>query len=234
MPRQPFAPLYMKNPMGAIQIGTPALGQRPEIEALICKCLMAWPIAESEMGLLFGQLLGIGNEAALAVFHTLRRYSAQREPIEAAAKAKAADLGSANLELITALLDVHKSTEAERTALAHGHFGIYDLLPDVILWMTATDYTQIKAKIPVSHANTIHDNNLREDLVSRASYYKKDDLQKIYDAIIFCTDMWDAAVTYLRSHGPQRDQLYRQLCDQPRIAQALDILRRKNTPPIPA
>jgi len=30
------------------------------------------------------------------------------------------------LELLEAILTVHKATEAERTALAHGHFGISD------------------------------------------------------------------------------------------------------------
>lgn len=221
MPRQPFAPIYTKNPMGAIEIGPSALGRRPELDTLIGKCLMAWPVAESEMALLFGQLLGIGNEVALAVFQTFRRYTAQREVIDVAAKAALSD---PDLELVTAMLDVHKSTEAERTALAHGHFGIYSYLPDGILWMTAKDYTQIKAQIPSD--NTIYNMKLREDLVSRISIYKKNDLQKIYDAITFCADMWDKSVTYLRSRDPQRAQLYRQLSEQPRIAQALEILRR--------
>lgn len=213
--------------MGAIQIGTEVLGQRPGIEALICKCLMAWPIAELEMALLLGQLLGIGNQVALAVFQTLRRATAQREAVGVAAKA--ADLAPKDLELITAMLDVHRSTEAERTALAHGHFGIYDRLLDGILWMTAQDYIRIKAQIP-NPANTIVDPKLREDLVSRIFVYKKDDLLRTYDNIVFCTDMWDGSVKYLRAHDPQRDQLYHQLCGQSRIAQALAELRRKNTP----
>src|SRR5271169_4774097 len=64
LPRQPFATLRQKFPVGQVQIGSSVAGTRPELEATICKCLMESPNAEAEMGLLLGQILGIPNTAA--------------------------------------------------------------------------------------------------------------------------------------------------------------------------
>ena len=44
------------------------------------------------------------------------------------------------------------------------------------------------------------------------------------------SDHWFELLEYLRSKSPERDQRYLQLCDQPRIAQELVQLRRRNTP----
>jgi hypothetical protein len=214
MPRQPFAPLWKKHPGGNFSIGISPIGERPELETIIGKCLMAWPIAESELGLTLGQLLGIGNEAALAVFSTLRRSTAQREAISAAAEVTLVEQPK-DLKLLTAMLDVHKSTEAERSALAHGHFGTFDLVPDIILWTTAADYVQLKAKLHL--ANMVDSEKVRDDLISRIFFYRKADLTKIYEDILFCAHMWPDAINWLRSRSPLREELYLRLCGQIRL-----------------
>jgi hypothetical protein len=224
MPRQPFAPFYIPNPLGSIAVGTTVLGTRPKLETIVAKCLMAWPIAESEMALFLGQLLGIGNEPAVAVFQTLRRATAQRDAIEAAAKVA---LNTVDFELVTAMLNVHKSAEAERTALSHGHFGTSDMLPDGLLWMTTRDYVEIKVKMAgdvVLHAA------LRQELISRMFVYKENDLQLIYGEIADCANMWSQGVNYLRSRAPRRAELYHRLSNQLRIAPVLARIRQKNTP----
>jgi hypothetical protein len=228
MPRQPFAPIRRKYPGGNIQIGASAIGQLPEFETVIAQCLMSWPVVESEMALLLGQLLGINSEAALAVFETLRRSTAQRDAISAAA---AIVLDSQDLELLTAMLDVHKSIEAERNSLAHGHFGIFDKKPDILLWITARDYILLKAKLHLAHV--VATTALMDDFASRLSFFRLDDLRKIFESIDYCGHMWPMGVNWLRTRQPQRDQLFRQLCDQPRIAQALATLRQKNSPATP-
>ena len=225
MPRQPFAPIRKRYPGGNIQIGTHTIGQLPKFEIVIAQCLMAWPVAESEMALVLGQLLGINSEPALAVFQTLRRSSAQREAIFAAANTV---LDSKDLELLTAMLDVHKSIEAERNSLAHGHFGVYDKFPDGMLWMTGQDYITLKAKLNL--AKMLFTDAMRDDLFSRISFFKLEDLETISKNIHCCAHMWGEAVNWLRTHRPpQRDELYRQLCGQSRIGRALATLRQKNS-----
>src|ERR1700686_5445893 len=87
MSRQPLAPFVERNPSGHYNVGTHALGLRPELELIIAECLMAWPPAEAEMALILAQLLGASeSEAALVVFQSLRRSSAQREAISEAAR----------------------------------------------------------------------------------------------------------------------------------------------------
>jgi hypothetical protein len=186
---------------------------------------MSWPVVESEMALLLGQLLGINSEAALAVFETLRRSTAQRDAISAAAVIV---LDSKDLELLTAMLDVHKSIEAERNSLAHGHFGIFDKKPDILLWITARDYILLKAKLHLAHV--VATTALMDDFASRLSFFRLDDLRKIFESIEYCGHMWPQAINWLQSRMPLRAELYRQLCDQPRIAQALVTLRQKNSP----
>src|SRR6202035_1763815 len=106
MPRQPFAALRQKHPGGNIEIGTNIIGERPELESLVGNCLMVWPAVEAEMALLLGHLLGASNPAALAVFQSLRRSSAQRDTIAEAARVT---LNDTDQELLSAALNVHKS-----------------------------------------------------------------------------------------------------------------------------
>jgi hypothetical protein len=228
MPRQPFKPFADRNRGGQIDIGTRAITQRPELFALVGKCLVSWPHIEAEMALVLGALLGADNAAALAVFQTLRRSSAQRDAILEAAKAA---LHGTDQELITATLNVHKSIEAERNALAHGHLGIYSLMPDGIVWMATADYTAFKATI-VLQGDTRHTDERRDQLNSCLSYYKAPDLQSIADDIEMVGWLWSDMIAYLRELRPERRaELYHQLCNQPRIAQELEKLRREKTPP---
>src|ERR1700724_3338471 len=137
MSRQPYLNLIPRPSGAKYDIGTRSIGTRPDLEKIIGHCLMAWPHIEAEMALVLGQLLGAQRDAALAVFQSLRRSSAQRDAISEASKAS---LSEADQELLSAVLSVHKSIEAERNALAHGHFGTSTALPDALIWMNTNDF----------------------------------------------------------------------------------------------
>ena len=231
MPRKPFKPIADRTPGGMIDIGTRGISQRLELFALVGRCIVSWPFIEAEMALALGALLGADNAAALAVFQTLRRSSAQRDAISEAARASRDEKDQ---ELITAVLNVHKSVESERNALAHGHMGSYSLLPNAILWMTTNDYVAFKASIVLA-GNTTHTDERRDALNSRLSYYKAEDLETVIDDIDMIGLVWSELIRFLREVAPsRRDQLYRQLCDRSRIAQELVKLRRERTPPAPS
>lgn len=228
MPKQPFKPFADRNRGGQINIETGAIPQRPELFALVGKCLSSWPHVEAEMALALGALLGADNAAAMAVFQTLRRSSAQREAISEAAKASSC--GSAVRELINAILNVHKSVEAERNALAHGHLGVRWNMPDAILWMTTTDYVAFKASF-VLLGNSDYTDERRDDLNSRLSYYKAPDLEAIAEDIEFMGWVWSELIVLLKHQDSGiRAAIYHRLCDRPRIAQELATLRRGNNP----
>jgi hypothetical protein len=230
MSRQPFKPFADRNRGGRIDIGTHAVEQRPELFALVGKCLVDWPHIEAEMALALGALLGANNAAAMAVFQTLRRSSAQRDAISEAAKAS---LHPTDQELISAVLNVHKSVEAERNALAHGHMGTYSLMPDAILWMTTADYIAVKANLVLA-GDTVHTEEKRDQFNSCLSYYKAPDLQAVADDINMMGWIWSEIIDYLSAVRHQkRAELYRRLY-RPRIALELEKLRREKTPPTPS
>jgi hypothetical protein len=228
MPRQPFKPYADRNRGGQIDIGTQAIEQRPELFSMVGRCLIAWPHVEAEMALVLGQLLGANNAGALAVFQTLRRSIAQRDAISEAAKAS---LNETDCELVFAALNVHKSVEAERNALAHGHLGIYTVLPDMLLWMTTADYITFKS-ILVLKGDRIYDEEKREKLNSRLWFYRANDFQQIADDINMLGWIWSDLISYLQTPPIElRAALYRQLCDKPHIARELEKLRRDKNPP---
>jgi hypothetical protein len=188
---------------------------------------MAWPPAEAEMALLLAHLLGAEqSEAALAVFQSLRRSSAQRDAISEAARIA---LIPTDQELLNAILNVHKSVESERNALTHGHFGIYTNVQDSIIWMETKTYVDLKARMEL--VNQAMTEELLEKLYSNVYAYKAPDLEKIFTDIKDIADIWYKFILYLRSYPPIRAESYRQLCDRPRIAQELVKLRREKTPP---
>jgi hypothetical protein len=226
MPRRPFGPICKRTPGGQVHVGTGTPNQKPQLDLLIGQCLMVWPPAEAEMALVLGHLLGADNAAALAVFQTLRRSSSQRDAISEAAKVK---LNEQDQELLNAVLNVHKSIEAERNAIVHGHFGWYDKLDDGLLWMTSTSYVAIKAEhelIP----GTKYDAARWKKVYDTMYFYKAEDFEEIFDAIRGLSTTWNIFRVYLGSESHIRAGLYRQLCDQPRIAQELVKFRQKNNP----
>jgi hypothetical protein len=225
MPRKPFLSIRQSIPRGGtIEIGAPSVGNRPELEKLIANCIMVFSIAEAEMSLMLGQLLGTDNDAALAVFQTLRRASNQRDAIAAAADSALPN--EEDQKLVTALLDVHKSVESDRTALAHGNFGTIDTLPEALLWMTTKDYVHLKTRLNLR--NEVLTEEIKNGFYASLSYYEKPDLEAILEDTKMCAAMWPDAIQWLRAHGPSRAELFRRLADQPRIAEALKKSRREN------
>jgi hypothetical protein len=224
MTRQPFWSVYKKDPVGELTFSAKKLGLRPALKSIIGECLMTWPIAEAEMGLLLGQLLGMPSMAAIAVFQVLRRSANQREAIGAAANTALET--KEDKELISALLYVHKSIEAERNALAHGHFGIHDKFTDMILWITTETY--VKFKTETNLANIVLTTQRKLEFYSEVYFYRDSDLRSILSDINAVCEMWASAIIWLRARPPSRAELYLQLCNQSRIAQALDVLRQKN------
>lgn len=226
MPRQPYLSF---NPAPAqIDVGVRTLGSRPALEAKIAHCLMSWPHVEAEMAVLLGQILGAKSDAALAVFQALRRSSSQRDSISEAAEVS---LDYRDFELVSAVLNVHRATEAQRNALCHGHFGNSTARPDDLIWISTQDYVRLK----VDHAVVRREWTLakQHELHTVLFVYRLKDLEMVHRDIKELGEIWFDLINYLADAGDshRHDELYRRLCDRPRIAQELATLRRgKNLP----
>jgi hypothetical protein len=128
MPRQKLSSVP-PAPRTDLVIGNAAIGKRPRVEAAIMQCIMAWQHLEAQVSTCLAFLLKTDNDAALAVFHSVRRASAQYNALTEAASVT---LDSLNKTLLEAFIDVTRSTEKHRNALVHGHYGHTDDIRDGI------------------------------------------------------------------------------------------------------
>jgi hypothetical protein len=164
------------------------------------------------MTLTLGALLEVNNDVAFALFNSLRRSSGQRDAIAEAARASS--LEPEELELITALLNVHKSIEAERTALAHGHFGIVDELSDGVIWEAANDYIHFQASMTLGPTAANYNEEKHRRLVQTLFVYRDSDLNQMIADFAWLGQYWSDFIAY---HGTKNDSekravLYRRLC----------------------
>ena len=178
MPRKPYLSLVgRKRGKGdeAIYIGE-AFNKRPALQRIIGACLMSWPFVETELALLLGKLLGSPNEAAIAVFQLIRRSTTQRDAILEAGRHT---LNAEDQELLTAVMNLVKSAEAERNALAHGHFGVSNLLPKDLLWQDTVDYLSHRTNVTL-RGQLEWSNDKHDSIVKTFFVYTKADLQMIH------------------------------------------------------
>lgn len=228
MPRQPLKRVIPLKDKPKLFFGIACPEQRPQLATIVGKILLAWPHVESHMAVVLGQILGTDSEPALAVYEILRRSSNQRDAIEIAAKIK---LSTRDQELLSAILGIHKSVEADRNALAHGHLGWTDALPDALLWITAPDYIRL---ILHAHNGTLGPEAESYELLSERTYvYSISDLSKISTEV---RDIWSAWLHFgtmlmtLFRFQLSADKEYDELCGQSRIARELEALRQQNKP----
>jgi hypothetical protein len=134
-----------------------------------------------------------------------------------------------DIELLKALLNAHKAIEAERNALAHGHFGTYSKLPDGLLWMSTKDYIAFKVNVTLALRPVIDD--VKIDQLNRNIYvYRIPDLEQIFSDIEQIAWIWHHFIRYLQTakvDAGEASRLYNQICDRKHVAQELVKLRSK-------
>jgi hypothetical protein len=209
-------------------MGAEAFANRPELLAIIGSCLMAWPFIEMQLALILGQLLGSPNEAAIGVFQIIRRSTTQREVLQ---EAGLHTLTSDDKDLLNAVLAVEQSIESERNALAHGHFGISNLLPEHLIWQETKDYLALRTDITLRE-QTEWDEDKHEKLIQTLYVYTRSDLELTQRDIFNLRNTLHLFLRYLQdrdSKNPTTSLRRRQLCDQSNIGQELDRLRHERT-----
>jgi hypothetical protein len=166
-------------------------------------------------------------------FSSLRRSSAQRDALKAAADVVLDDQSN---EVFAATLNVIKSVETQRNDLAHGLWAVCNELPDAMLWIeqkhAASWLAPLMARLPKSPKQ--HFKRLEPHLF----VYTKDDLLKIDQEIESLGPTHSHLSTYLtilfRKKNPEGlvEVAYRQLCSLHHIQRELDRMRQgqKNTP----
>jgi hypothetical protein len=221
MPRQPFLPRYAAAPY---EIGPGSLDARPELAALIGRCIGLWSEVELRMALIMAALLKANTEPAVALYLSIKNARVQKDALRAVA---ATTLNDDERLTFSAVLNVFGSIESERDALAHGIFGVSAEIPDGVLWSTTSDQAsflvkEVRSRMAKDGWTATPDANLRKSLF----VYRKSDLELLYENIDRLDNMLFKLLIYLL--GPDLNAgEYRQLCEEPHIARELSRLRDK-------
>jgi hypothetical protein len=85
-------------------------------------------------------MLGVGSEAAVAMFLSLGNHRAQRDSLKAAGRTT---LNDDDLGLFEAILDVHSELDKQRNEVVHGVWGRSDKTPDGIVWSSLQDHANM-------------------------------------------------------------------------------------------
>ena len=226
MPRQP---LTKKYPNVKPTFGPGFLEDRPKAAALVARCIALWTEVETEEARLLATMLGANTEPAIALFLTLQSSRIQLAVLEAVAGVV---LNEADYELFGALMKYRESVEKERNALAHGCFGGSPEITEGVAWIDPRHLTQHTIRV---NAAAVTDEAMAW-VRSKTFVYELGDLETIARDIENLHNQLMFFIGYLvsrRLEPPMTDewraQRYRELCAEPRVAQALAALRKNRT-----
>ncbi len=234
MPRQPLTKLLGKSKsFTSWAWALPATWAHPELIGIIGECLMLWPEAELEAALLLANLMKAETDATISVYSKLRRSVSRREALKAAAEVS---LDERDLQLFEAVLSVYSRVEADRNDLAHGCFGTSFDIPDGLLWIEQQHFARILTK---NKTMTLWDGESTQRIRPYSEFepyifvYKQNDLayiRKDIEELIMTMKMFNGYLSWDLSEKPSsvylREELYFQLCLEPRIREVL--ARRPN------
>jgi hypothetical protein len=216
---QPFLPAFQDR---RYDIGFQSLEARPQFEAAIGRCITLWSYVDNELGGLFGVLLGTETQAAHRVFLILRRWSNQRQALDAAAESA---LTGNELSTYKALMVEYGSLETQRNDLAHGCFGICPDDEDMLFMVKVEHHVLWQATIIPQLSAGMHVGHPHQGLRERMWVYRMADLDRLHAQMKQL--WWDMFYFngYLREReNPGRIAEFQNLHTSPRIQQRITAL----------
>jgi len=223
MPRQP---LTKKYPNVRPTFGPGFLEDRPKAAALVARCIALWTEVENEEARLLATMLRANTEPAIALFLALQSSRTQSAVLEAVADVV---LNDPDHMLFEALMKYRESVEKERNSLAHGSFGGSLEITEGVIWIDPRHLTQHTIR---STASGVSEEGLAW-LRSKTFVYELGDFETIARDIENLHNQLMFFIGYLVSRHldpPATDEWrasrYTELCAEPRVAQALALVRK--------
>lgn len=183
MARQRFKDV---QPGASYYINQNCLADRPEMAALIARCIATWSLVEVELSLILAALLDTRSEAAVAVYLSLRQSNTQRQALQSAA---AVSLQGVELDLLRVAIALHESAGRERNELAHGIFGVISTESDKLIWCKADKFGAWMTRANQTAWNLEFDPDPHAPLREQLYIYSKADLEAIFEKISFTFDV---------------------------------------------
>ena len=162
------------------------MADRPDMAALIARCLTLWSQIEVELSLVLAALLDTRSDAAVAVFLSMQNARSQRDALDSAASVS---LEGEDLALFNAAMRLHKSSSGERNDLAHGIFGVVSDRVDELIWCPSAKFAAWIARANQKVWNSEFDPDPHAPLRYELFIYKKRDLEEIFKRFSFVFDV---------------------------------------------
>jgi hypothetical protein len=219
--RQPYLPTFANK---RYSIGFQSLEKREDLSAIIGTIVTLWSWVDNEVSGLFGILLTTGSEAAHRVFAILRRWSTQREALDAAAESK---LVGNELAVYRALITEYGSLERERNYLGHSCFGICPDDDELLFAISLEHHVLWQAEIIPKHLRGEIPPDSHEGLKNKLFVYRKSDLTKLHSQMQQL--WWDLFHFngYLRaSRNPLRAAEFQKLFRSARIQRRIAVQKQ--------
>lgn len=107
------------------------MAERPEMAAIIARCILTWSQVDVEMSLILAALLDTRSEAAVSVYLSISTTQAR---INTLRRAAATSLSGVDLALLNATIALYESSNKDRNYLAHGIFGVVSNDQNQLIW----------------------------------------------------------------------------------------------------
>lgn len=225
MPRQPLTKRY---PKAKPTFGPGFLEDRPKAAALVARCIALWTDVERAEARLLATMLKTNTEPAIALFLTLQSSRIQFAALNAVATVV---LNEDDYKLFSALMKYCASVEKDRNALAHGCFGGSPEIVEGVAWIEPRYLTEHTVRANVASAS----DDAMASVRGKTFVYELGDLETIARDIENVHNQLTFFIGYLVSpylDPPMTDewraQRYRELCAEPRVAQALAAFQEQD------
>jgi hypothetical protein len=214
--------LSSKYPNAGFEFGPGFLENRPVACALIAQIVALGSELDFQFARLFAALMGADTERTIAVFVAIRNARLQRNVLAAAAKS--ALQSPTEIEMFNAYVEVARSLENERNALAHGLLGRTDLLPDAVLCVSVEERVKLMLVMrePPSERQRAAVGALEVYL------YEIADLEQTRaDILNFHGLLYDFVSLVSRQPSPSRDELCESIAARSPIREELEAQRMR-------
>lgn len=202
---------------------------------MIGEIAFAWSQVEFHLALTMGALLGVENEASVAVMTSLRNNRSKRDALTAAAEVK---LENDDRIVFRAIMNLHSRFDGERNDVVHGIWGHSEEIEDAVLWHSVQtfatahlrDYHALRPR--QSNPNFDRATNMKLDMF----VYSFSDLEALRNDIIQLSWIVADFHGYLRyPNEPAGASAHQQLYGRPLLAREAERLKNlgEKTPPAP-
>jgi|CXWL01.1.fsa_nt_gi hypothetical protein len=227
-----------KEAEGHVDFRPESIQSRPELAARIACCIANWSYVEMSIGRLLSFMMGVKSEVGMAMYTSLAGSAAQDSVLEAVAQNY---FSLEELDVFRAIKKCSDSPQKQRNYLAHGLWGINELMPDALVWLqpkeglkTAAEIFGVVAQqiVAKSRGEPSFETPISGLSLEHVMVYRASDFDSLEREMASVRGYWDRLLRYRygRAVFPEQTAQYVQefetLCNEPPIREVVERIRK--------